>query len=140
MKLSYTACAVLAIATLSGVANAQEAKTRAQVREELAQAQASDDIIAPGDSGLTLRQLYPNRYPSRQAAASRTRAQVVAELQEAHRNRDVMIGETGLTEYELHPQNHPTRALAKGKTGDEVRAELAEAIRKGQIVAAGDAA
>ena len=138
MKLSYTACAVLAIATLSGIANAQEAKTRAQVREELAQAQASGDIIAPGDSGLTLRQLYPNRYPSRQAAASTTRAEVVAELQEARRNGDVMTGDTGLTEYELHPQNYPTRVLAKGKTRDEARAELAEAIRTGQIVAAGE--
>ncbi|MEI4896588.1 DUF4148 domain-containing protein, partial [Klebsiella pneumoniae] len=64
MKLSYTACAVLAIATLSGLANAQEAKTRAQVRAELAQARASGDINAPGDSGLKLRQLYPNGYPS----------------------------------------------------------------------------
>lgn len=138
MKLSCTACAILAVAALSGVADAQEAKTRAQVREELAQAQASGDIAAPGDSGLTLRQLHPDRYPSRQDGASKTRAQVFAELQEARRNGDVMTGDTGLTDYELHPQNYPTRVLAGGKTRDEVRAELAEAIRTGDVVASGE--
>lgn len=138
MKLCYTAFAALAIAALSGVANAHEAKTRGQVREEFALAQANGDIIAPGDSGLTLRQLYPNRYPSRQSGESKTRAEVFAELQEARRDGDLMVGDTGLTDRERHPKDYPTPVLAQGKTRDEVRAELADAIRTGDIMASGE--
>jgi len=138
MKLSSTAFNILAIAALSGAAGAQETKTRAQVREEFAQAQASGDTFAQGDSGLTMRELYPNRYVSRHAFAAKTRAQVIEELKEAGRQGDIVTGDAGLTDYELHPQNYPTHVLAKGKTRDEVRAELADAIRTGDMMASGE--
>lgn len=129
--------AVMLLTAFSAV-DAQEGKTRDQVRAELAAAQRDGDLLAPGDSGLTLRELYPSRYPARQAAAVKTRAEVVDELQEARRNGDIVVGDTGLTQYEINPRNFPVRAVAQGKTREQVRAELAEAIRSGDIVANGE--
>jgi Domain of unknown function (DUF4148) len=137
MNLSRLGIAVLLLTAFSAV-DAQEGKTRDQVRAELAAAQRDGDLLAPGDSGLTLRELNPSRYPARQAASVKNRAQVVAELQEARRNGDIVVGDTGLTQYEINPRNFPARAVAQGKTREQVRAELAEAIRSGDIVANGD--
>jgi hypothetical protein len=40
-----------------------QAKTREQVKAELAEAQRTGDIIADGESGKKLNELYPSRYP-----------------------------------------------------------------------------
>ena len=137
MNFSRLGVAVLLLTAFSAV-DAQEVRTRDQVRAEFAGAQRDGDLPAPGDSGLTLRELNPSRYPARQAASVKTRAQVVAELQEARRNGDIVVGDTGLTQYEINPRNFLARAVAQGKTREQVRAELAEAIRSGDIVANGD--
>jgi hypothetical protein len=95
----------LAVLAVLGAAQAQEALTRDQVRTELAAARRSGDIQAPGDSGLTLRDLHPDRYPARGVAVSKTRAQVVAEFKDAERNGDLPYGDTGVSAREVHPQN-----------------------------------
>jgi hypothetical protein len=137
MRVVHSLTAI-ALAGLVGAAHAQSL-TRDQVRSELAEAQRTGDIFAPGDSGLTLRELYPYRYPAPRAIpATKTRAQVVAELQEAIRNGDRPIGDSGLTERDLHPKDFPAPVVAQSKTRQQVRAELAEAIRTGDIMASGD--
>jgi hypothetical protein len=83
-------------------AAAQEAgKTRAQVREELAQALRSGDYQV-GESGLTQQELHPGLHPGGMAS-TRTRAEVRAELAEAIVNGDYTVGDSGLTARELSP-------------------------------------
>lgn len=87
MKTSYTAIIALTLSTLAaGYANAADVgKTREQVRAELIEAQRTGDIVAPGESGKKLNELYPSRYPAK-VAQGNTRAQVLAELAQAKRS------------------------------------------------------
>lgn len=75
-------------------------KTRAQVREELAQALGSGDYQV-GESGLTQQELHPG-HPAGMTG-TRTRAEVRAELAEAIVNGDYTVGDSGLTARELSP-------------------------------------
>ena len=96
------ASALIASTSFAGV-------TREQVRAELAAAVRSGDIMAGGDSGLKLNELYPSDYPAKQVQASVTRQQVQAELATALRSGDYMVG--GQIDdkcNELHPNMHPT--------------------------------
>lgn len=135
---------VTAIASLAVHAQAQAHEqaplTRAEVVAQYEEAVRTGDILAPGDSGMKLNELYPDRYP-KAAAAGATRAQVVAELQAAIRSGDILAdGDSGLKENELHPERYPApiALAAAGKTRAQVRAETLEAIRTGDILAAGD--
>ena len=135
---------VTAIASLAVHAQAQAHEQaplmRAEVVVQYEEAVRTGDILAPGDSGMKLNELYPDRYP-KAATAGATRAQVVAELQAAIRSGDVLAdGDSGLKENELHPLRYPASATpaAAGKTREQVRAETLEAIRTGDILAAGD--
>ena len=58
-------------------------KTRAEVQAELLEAQRTGNIMAWGDSGLMLNELYPQRYPPKPAAEGLTREQVQAELRKS---------------------------------------------------------
>ena len=118
-------------------------KTRAEVKAELAEAIRSGDMVADGETGLTFKQLYPQRY-AQPVVAGKTRAEVKAELAEAIRNGDMVAdGETGVTFKELAPARYAAAAEAAaktatlGKTRAEVKAELAEAMRNGDMVADG---
>jgi predicted RNase H-like HicB family nuclease len=119
-------------------------KTRADVKAELAEAIRNGDMVADGETGLTFKQLYPQRY-AQPVVAGKTRAEVKAELAEAIRNGDMVAdGETGLTFREMAPARYATanaqaveKTAAVGKTRAEVKAELAEAIRNGDMVADG---
>lgn len=71
-------------------------------------------------------------------ATGLTREQVKAELAEAVRNGDMIVGEQGRTEYERAPHRFPARVVVVGKTRDQVMAELAEAIRLGDAPLTGD--
>jgi predicted RNase H-like HicB family nuclease len=120
-------------------AHAQSAKTRDEVQRELTEAIRNGDMLAPGESGLTLRELHPGRYPGQAVPAAKTREQVRAELAEAVRTGDVVAnGESGLTLREQFPQRYPAPVHVAGKTREEVKAELAEAIRDGNVLANGD--
>jgi hypothetical protein len=137
MNFSRIALAALVLSTL-GAAHAQSSETgltRDQARTELALAQRQGDVLATGDLGRTLREINPGRYPTPQAAPTVTRAQVLAELQEARRNGELAVGDTGLTQRDIAPRNFPPLAVAQGETRAHVRAELAEAQRTGDIVA-----
>jgi hypothetical protein len=132
--------AVLALATL-GAAHAQTVQTgltRDQVRAALVDAQRRGDIAAPGELGMTARELDPGRYPAPPAAQALTRTQVVEERQEARRNGEVEVGESGRTAFEIAPRNFPERVAEQGKSRAEVRGELAEAVRTGDVVASGE--
>ena len=107
MKTKFTAIAlVLASALIASTSFADV--TREQVRAELAAAIRSGDILAGGENGLKLNELYPNRYPAKQVQASVTREQVKAELATSVRSGDIMAGgEVSAKCNELHPNMHP---------------------------------
>lgn len=77
-SLLLTALASLAV---HSHACAQTPLTRAEVLAQYQEAKRTGDVLAPGDSGLKLNEIAPDRYPKAAAATSPTREQVVAELQ-----------------------------------------------------------
>jgi hypothetical protein len=81
-------------------------KSRSEVRAELQEAQRTGDVLAAGDTGLTLSQLNPSAYPAKTLVAGKTREQVREETAEAIRNGDIVAGEYGLTEREVFPQQY----------------------------------
>lgn len=105
MKTTYAAVLAITLSTLAaGYANAEApypvdnaaaattvGKTRAQVRAELLEAQRTGDILADGDSGKKLNELYPSRYPVKAVEASKTREQVMAELLQAQRSGEFTL-------------------------------------------------
>lgn len=93
MKTSYAAIIALTLSTLAaGYANATDGgKTRDQVRAELLEAQRTGDIVADGNSGKKLNELYPSLYPAQAVVQGNTRAQVLAELAQAKRNGELVI-------------------------------------------------
>jgi hypothetical protein len=137
----FTSLLALTVAALAthAPAHAQAPLTRADVVAQYAQAVRTGDILAPGDSGRKLNELYPERYPKPAAAPTLSRAQVVAELQAATLSGDVLApGDSGRKLNEQSPQRYPAPTAVAGKTRDEVRAETREAIRTGDMLASGD--
>lgn len=113
-------------------ADASAPKTRDQVRAELVQAQHTGDIVAQGNSGKLLNELYPNQYPAKAVAAGKTRAEVMAELEEAQRTGNIVAnGNSGKLLNEVFPGQYPAKAAAAGLTRAQVVAELEEAQRSG---------
>ena len=115
MNRSYLTAVTLAVAALSAgqalAADTDAPKTREQVRAELREAQRTGDIVADGETGQKLNQLYPNRYPATATAQGKTREQVRAELREAQRTGDIVAGgESGQKLNELFPKRYPTNA------------------------------
>ena len=109
MKTKFAATALILASGLIAGTPAFAGVTREQVKVELAEAVRTGDIIADGERGLKLNELYPNRYPAKQVQAGITREQVKAELAEAIRTGDFMVGgEVSVKCNELHPNMHPT--------------------------------
>lgn len=137
---SLLACAALAVSAGQALAgDLVQGKTRAEVKAELAEALRTGDIVAAGETGMKLNELYPERYATTDAAPGKTRAEVRAELDEAIRSGNIVAGgESGQKLNELHPERYATTRPAAGKTRAQVKAELAEAQRTGDIVAAGE--
>jgi hypothetical protein len=136
MNIIRTTISLALLAALGTAAQAQSGMTREQVKAELADAIRTGDILAPGDSGLKLNELYPQRYPRPAAGPALTRAQVRAELAEAIRTGDMLAGgDSGIKLNEEFPRRYPAAVVQPGRTRAEVRAELAEAIRTGDMVA-----
>jgi len=63
-----------------------------------------------------------------------TRAQVLAEIQEAWRTGEVVTTQGGRKLNELYPEAYPPKATAPAMTREQVLAELAEAKRTGELV------
>ena len=139
MNLARTTVSLLLLAAIGTTAQAQSEKTREQVKAELMEAIRTGDVLANGESGLKLNELYPQRYPHAPVAIGATRAQVKSELAEAIRTGDMIAsGDSGLRLNEEFPQRYPAVAVAAGKTREQVQAETAEAIRTGDMIAAGE--
>ncbi|GAB3655947.1 DUF4148 domain-containing protein [Ramlibacter alkalitolerans] len=129
--------ALLALLAATSVAQAEDGPTRAQ---SIAEARRNGELLAPGEPGLTERQLHPERYSAAAPAIGRARAEVRAELEQARRNGDLLAGgESGLSAHQLHPSAYPARAVVAGKTREQVRAETLQAIQDGDILAPGEA-
>jgi len=113
-------------------ADASAPKTREQVRAELVQAQSTGNILAQGNSGKLLNELYPNSYPAKAVAQSKTRDQVLAELVEAQHTGNILAqGNSGKLLNELYPSQYPAKAVTQGLTRAQVVAELEQAQRSG---------
>ena len=140
MSSSRALTLVVLAAAMAAGAHAQTGRTREQVKAELAEAIRTGNIIGSGESGLTLRELNPQRYGVAPAAASTlTRAQVTREFEQARSAGDLIaVGEAGLPANETQPGSHPQKAAVAGKSRAEVQAELREAIRSGNMLAGGD--
>jgi hypothetical protein len=129
------ACA--AITTYWPAAHAQT--TREQVREQLSEAIRSGDVLAPGEGGSTLRELYPQNYPAPRSVI-KSRAAVLSELRDAQRTGDVLAaGDLGQRLNEVRPEAYPAKAVVAGKTREQVKAEWADALRNGDVLANGEA-
>ncbi len=139
MNITRTTVALLLLAALGVSAQAQSAKTRQQVKAETAEAIRTGNMVASGESGLKLNELYPQRYAAHSTPASLTRADVKAALADAIRTGDIVAAGEGAQKLnQQSPQRYPSVAVASGKTRQEVKAETLEAIRNGDIIAVGE--
>jgi hypothetical protein len=128
----------LLLAAITSAAHAEAPKTREQVKAELKEAIRTGDVLAGGDSGLKMNELYPQRYP-RVGAETKARAEVQAELAAAMRDGTLVpAGEGAMSLRDEFPQRFPAVAITPGRTREEVVAETREAIRNGDMVAAGE--
>ncbi|HEY8905371.1 MAG TPA: DUF4148 domain-containing protein [Rhodoferax sp.] len=133
-KTLSTLALVLATVAAGNVlaADASAPKTRAQVLAELVQAQRTGDILAQGNSGKLLNELYPSQYPAKAVVPGKTREQVLADLVEAQRTGDILAqGNTGKKLSELYPSLYPVQAVTQGNTRAQVLAELEQSQRSG---------
>jgi len=120
MNLARTTTSWLLLAAIASVAHAEAPKTREQVKAELKEAIRTGDVLAGGDSGLKMNELYPQRYPH-VAVETKTRAEVKTELAAAMREGTIVpAGEGGMTLRDEFPQRYPTVAVAPGRTREEV--------------------
>ena len=136
MKQVHILSAILLASAALGAQAQDTGKSSAQVQAELAAAQRSGNLMAAGESGLTLRELFPGRYAALPAVAGVTRSQVLAELAEAQRKGELPLGgEAGIAMNQAYPSRYPS-AVHTGltKTRAEVQAELAEARRNGDVL------
>lgn len=122
VRNSVIALALTAIAAGSVFAADMTAKTRDQVRAELAQAQRNGTLIADGQTGATFRDLFPGSYMQPAASSSKTRDQVRADLMEAQRNGTLVAdGQTGATFRSVFPGSYPmNNTQAMGNNGTTV--------------------
>jgi lambda repressor-like predicted transcriptional regulator len=137
MKVKFTAIALILASGLIASTSFAEV-SREQVNAELAQAIRSGDMLADGETGLKLNELYPSRYPAKQVQTGLTREQVQAELAQAIRSGDMLAdGETGLKLNEMYPSRYPAKQVQAGLTPGQVKAELAKALRTGDFIVIG---
>ena len=108
MKTKFAAITLVLASGLIVGTPAFAGVTREQVKAELVEAIRTGDMLAPGNRGLRLNEVYPSRYPAKQVQASLTREQVKAELAHAIRAGNFMISDNGQKCNEAHPSMHPS--------------------------------
>jgi hypothetical protein len=87
MKILVPSALLLSLLAMQvSSAQQQPPTTRAEVRKETLEAICRGDESAPGDSGLTLRQLFPEAYKGRESMCKMTE-QAMATMREATRLR-----------------------------------------------------
>lgn len=139
MKANVISSIALAVAALSAghafAADVDAPLTREQVRAEFVRAQQAGEVIGDNESGLTLREMYPSRYPAVTAQA-KSRAEVKAELAQAQRDGNVIAdNESGRTAREINPSAYAAAPKGHMLTREEVRAELRAAQQSGDVIA-----
>lgn len=127
MKIQSTLIVLSLIAAPAFASDQAISKTRQQVQAELAQAMQSGDMLAYGESGMTLKQINPSAYPVTATAPSmKTREQVRAELEQAIRSGEMLAaGESGAKLNQLMSRRYPVVEAKSYKTRDQVKSELA---------------
>ena len=128
----------LALAALSAgqtlAADPVAPKSRAEVLKELEEAKKMGEIPANDESGLLLREEFPQRYPPKTAGPSLTREQVRRELQEAQRTGEIPANdESNMQLHELYPARYPQPASGPRLTREQVKQELERARKAGEI-------
>jgi len=109
-------------------------KTRAEVRKELEEAKKMGEIPANDETGLLLRDEFPQRYPPKATGPSLTREQVRKELEEAKRTGEIPANdETGMQLHELYPSRYPQQENGPRLTREQVKQELDRARKAGEI-------
>ncbi len=94
-------------------------------------------LHAQADPGTQNAQpVYEWQYPVLTSSATKSRAEVLAELAQARLSGDVVVNaETGQKAYELNRSAYPAHVVADGKSRGEVLAELVDAEHRGDLVA-----
>jgi hypothetical protein len=143
MNRTHVSALVLTLLALgAGTARAADASV------DLSTARQNGELLASGELGVPLNQLYPQQYaqPGAQAAVSaagKTRDQVRAELAAARRNGDLAndgdIGPARLNVSAVPRQTLDAAQPTPAKTRAQVRAEVLEARRSGDLIADGEA-
>lgn len=106
--ISAMALALAAGHAVAQTPDASAPKTRAQVQQELREAQRAGNLPALGDSGQMLNEVYPSRYPAPSSESGLTREQVKAELLEAQRTGNLVgLDDSGQMLKELYPTRYP---------------------------------
>lgn len=130
-----TTVSILALAVAAVPVFAQDAaaaKTREQVRAELLEAQRTGDVMADGESGMRLNELYPRNFPASTTAQGRARTEVRSELLEAQRRGELMsFGDSESAFTQRYPGSTPATS---GMTRAEVKAQLLDAQRRGELM------
>ena len=109
-------------------------KTRAEVLKELEDAKKLGEIPANDESGLLLREEFPQRYPPKATGPSLTREQVRKELLEAQRTGEIPANdESNMQLHELYPSRYPQQVNGPHLTREQVRQELERARKAGEI-------
>jgi aminoglycoside/choline kinase family phosphotransferase len=111
-------------------------KTRAEVLQELKEAERRGDIPANDESGLMkLNELFPKSYPPKAMGENLTREQVRQELMEAERTGQIPANdENGLLMRDKFPRVYPPQETGTSLTREQVRQELEEAQRTGKTL------
>jgi Domain of unknown function (DUF4148) len=108
------------------------AKTREQVRAELAEAQRNGTLLVDGDQGIRVYQVTPrpaaqktaDKAAEKAVVVGKTRAEVLQELRDARANGTLIANsETGETYRDIDPRSYPPLAPVQAvNAGNDVRA------------------
>ena len=131
MKTRLSVVAIALSTLVAGHALAADpsvAKTREQVRAELAEAKRNGTLLVDGDQGIRVYQVTPR--PAAQKTAEKavvvgkTRAEVLQELRDARANGTLIANsETGETYRDIDPRSYPPLGPVQAvNAGNDVRA------------------
>ena len=85
--------------------------SREDVQAELREARRTGNIVAIGESGAKLNELFPGNYPNQVAEHRLSREEVRADLREALRTGDIVdSGESGVKLNQLFPGSYPHKS------------------------------
>jgi len=134
MKSTFIAGSTVILASvLFAGAPAYAQLTREQVKAELVQAINNGDIVGDPVTFSKLNEMYPDRYPAKQAQAGLTSAEVKNELAQAISTGNIVGDPVTLSSLnEMYPDRYADPPKQAGLTRAQVKAELLKAIRTGE--------